>query len=93
MRMKSLGRLVLLPAILLFLPRAALGAAPGDPAPEPAAESPVDGNRLAYLDAPCDPYYPHRGLARPATPQWVGEPGVDAVVVLSIDELKSWSRN
>jgi len=89
MRMKSLGRLVLLPAILLFLPRAALGAAPGDPPPEPAAESPVDGNRLAYLDAPCDPYYPHRGLARLATPQWVGEPGVDAVVVLSIDDLRS----
>jgi len=74
--------------MMLTLPRAAPGAAPGDSAPEPAAGSP-DGNRLAYLDAPCDPYYPHRGLARLITPQWVGEPGVDAVVVLSIDHLRS----
>ena len=45
-----------------------------------------DGNRLAYLDEN-SPYYP--GLAAPklVTPQWVGEPGVEAVVVLSIDDL------
>jgi len=89
MCMTSIGWLVLLPALVLFLPHAALGAAPDDPAPEPAAESPVDGNRLAYLDAPCGPYYPRRRLARLATPQWVGEPGVEAVVVLSIDDLRT----
>lgn len=46
-----------------------------------------DGNRLAYLDGPCDPYYPGRRMAKLVTPQWVGEPGVEAVIVLSIDDL------
>lgn len=47
----------------------------------------ADGNRLAYLDSD-DPFYPHRGLARLTTPQWIGEEGVEAVVVLSIDDLR-----
>ena len=47
-----------------------------------------DGNRLAYLDGGVDPYYPHRDFARLTTPQWVGEPGVEAVVILSIDDLR-----
>ncbi len=47
----------------------------------------ADGNRLAYLDE-CDPYYPHRDFARLTTPQWVGEPGVEAVVILAIDDMR-----
>ena len=47
----------------------------------------VDGNRLSYLDG-SDPYYVGRGFARLTTPQWVGEPGVEAVVVLAIDDMR-----
>ena len=46
-----------------------------------------DGNRLAYLDG-VDPYYPRLGFARLTTPQWVGEEGVEAVVVLAIDDMR-----
>src|SRR5687767_15312362 len=47
----------------------------------------ADGNRLAYLDE-VDPYYPHRTFPKLVTPQWVGEPGVDAIVVLAIDDMR-----
>lgn len=46
-----------------------------------------DGNRLAYLDG-VDPYYPRLGFAKLTTPQWVGEEGVEAVVVLAIDDMR-----
>ena len=44
-------------------------------------------NRLAYLDGD-DPF--HVGVAFPklATPQWVGENGVEAVVTLGIDDMR-----
>ena len=48
----------------------------------------ADANRLTYLDEYCDPYYPHRDFAKLTTPQWVGEPGVECVVVLSIDDMR-----
>jgi putative membrane-bound dehydrogenase-like protein len=47
----------------------------------------ADGNRLTYLDEPCDPYYPGLATARLTTPQWIGEAGVEAAVILSIDDL------
>ena len=46
------------------------------------------GNRLVYLDAPCDPYYVGLGAAKLTTPQWVGEPGVELAIVLSIDDMQ-----
>jgi putative membrane-bound dehydrogenase-like protein len=46
-----------------------------------------DGNRLAYLDQ-VDPYYPHTNFPKLITPQWVGEEGVEAVVILAIDDMK-----
>jgi putative membrane-bound dehydrogenase-like protein len=52
-------------------------------APAPAG----DGNRFAYLDGGT-PYYPSRAFPKLATPQWVGEPGVEAVVVLAIDDMR-----
>ena len=54
-----------------------------------AAQPPkaTPGNRLAYLDEP-DPYYPHAKFPKLITPQWVGEPGVDAVVILAIDDMR-----
>jgi putative membrane-bound dehydrogenase-like protein len=50
-----------------------------------------DANRLAYLDD-LDPYYPHRTFPRLITPQWVGEEGVEAVVVLAIDDMRGHER-
>ena len=52
-----------------------------------AVAAPPDGNRLAYLDE-VNPYYPHRDFPKLTTPQWVGEPGVEAVVVLAIDDMR-----
>ncbi len=49
----------------------------------------ADGNRLAYVDGPVDPYYVGLDTARLVTPQWVGEPGVEAVIVLAIDDLRA----
>ncbi len=46
-----------------------------------------DGNRLTYLDE-SDPYYVNRHSPRLITPQWVGEDGVEAVVVLAIDDMR-----
>jgi putative membrane-bound dehydrogenase-like protein len=56
-----------------------------------ASASPPDGNRLAYLDE-VNPYYPHRDSPKLITPQWVGEPGVEAVVVLAIDDMRDPGR-
>jgi putative membrane-bound dehydrogenase-like protein len=46
-----------------------------------------EGNRLTYLDE-SDPYYVSRSFPRLITPQWVGEDGVEAVVVLAIDDMR-----
>jgi len=46
-----------------------------------------DGNRLAYLDEFMDPYYVGLHTAKLATPQWEGDPGVDMVIILSIDDM------
>lgn len=45
------------------------------------------GNRLTYLDE-SDPFYVGLHFPKLTTPQWVGEPGVEAVVVLAIDDLR-----
>ena len=47
----------------------------------------ADANRLAYLDSD-DPYYPARDFPKLTTPQWIGEPGVEAAVILAIDDLR-----
>src|SRR5688572_3447797 len=52
----------------------------------------ADGNRLAYLDGPLDPYYPHRDFPKLTTPQWVGEEGVEAVVTLAIDDMRESAK-
>ncbi len=53
----------------------------------------LSGNRLAYLDSPCDPFFPGMGFPRLETPQWVGEAGVEAVIVLSVDDLRDPARH
>src|SRR6478609_10417099 len=52
----------------------------------------ADGNRLAYLDGPLDPYYPHRDFPKLITPQWVGEEGVECVVTLAIDDMRDTAK-
>src|SRR4051812_15826430 len=47
----------------------------------------ADGNRLAYLSEN-DPFYVSRSFPKLVTPQWLGEQGVEAVVILAIDDLK-----
>jgi putative membrane-bound dehydrogenase-like protein len=46
-----------------------------------------DGNRLTYLDE-LNPYYPSRTFPKLTTPQWVGDPDVEAVVILAIDDMR-----
>ena len=50
-----------------------------------------DGNRLTYLDE-LNPYYPNRTFPKLITPQWVGEDGVDAVVILAIDDMRGHEK-
>src|SRR5437763_296595 len=47
----------------------------------------ADGNRLVHLDEN-NPYHVGRTSPRLTTPQWVGEEGVEAVVVLAIDDMR-----
>lgn len=48
-------------------------------------------NRLTYLDG-SDPYYPNVNFPRLITPQWVGETGVEAVVIMAIDDMRESKR-
>src|SRR5437763_10641847 len=47
-----------------------------------------DGNRLTDLDEPCNPYYVSRTFPKLITPQWVGDEGVEAVVILAVDDMR-----
>ncbi len=49
------------------------------------------GNRLTYLDE-SDPYHVGRHSPKLLTPQWVGEEGVEAVVILAIDDMRDPDR-
>ena len=51
----------------------------------------ADGNRLTYLDGN-DPYYVSRQFPRLTTPQWIDEDGVEAVVILAIDDMNNTAR-
>ena len=46
-----------------------------------------DADRLADLDE-CNPWYPDQNFPKLMTPQWVDEDGVEAVVVLAIDDMR-----
>src|SRR5688500_17809973 len=50
----------------------------------PAASN---ANRLTCLDE-ADPFYVGLSFPKLTTPQWVGEPGVEAVVILAIDDMR-----
>src|SRR6266704_1728294 len=49
------------------------------------------GNRFTYLDEN-DPFYPNLGFPKLTTPQWVGEEGVEAVVILAVDDMTEAKR-
>ncbi|MFL5240768.1 MAG: PVC-type heme-binding CxxCH protein [Gemmataceae bacterium] len=51
----------------------------------------ADANRLTYLDEN-NPYYVSRTFPRLATPQWIGEEGVEAVVILAIDDMRETAK-
>jgi putative membrane-bound dehydrogenase-like protein len=51
----------------------------------------ADGNRLTYLDGN-DPYFVSRLFPRLTTPQWIGEEGVEAVVILAIDDMNATAK-
>src|SRR6185436_5636387 len=50
-------------------------------------EAQTNANRLTYLDEP-DPFFVGRNFPKLTTPQWIGEPGVEAVVILAIDDMR-----
>ena len=52
-----------------------------------ATAAPPDQERTGSL-LEIEPYNPDRDSPALTTPRWVGEPGVDAVVVLAIDDMR-----
>jgi len=52
----------------------------------------ADANRFAYLDD-SSPFWPTPASPKLTTPQWIGEPGVEAVVVLAIDDMRGAPQN
>ena len=73
-------------AFAAFLLITILSVASPAAAAAPAAKP--DGNRLTYLDDPVNPYYVSRTFPKLTAAQWVGEAGVEAVVVLAIDDMR-----
>ena len=45
-------------------------------------------NPHAFLAEYSEPYYPGTSFPKLITPQWIGEPGVDAVITLGIDDMR-----
>jgi putative membrane-bound dehydrogenase-like protein len=68
-------------SLCLALAGVVLGAEPGTP-----QAAPGNGNALNYLDS-ADPFYVGVHFPKLTTPQWIGEPGVEAVVILAIDDM------
>lgn len=50
------------------------------------------GNRLAWIDDFANPYYVGLDAPRLVTPQWVDQEDVEAVLVLSVDDMRSTTR-
>src|SRR5206468_487864 len=48
----------------------------------------IDADRLTHLDE-FDPFWPGLHFPKLTSPQWIGEPGVEAVVILSIDDMSA----
>jgi putative membrane-bound dehydrogenase-like protein len=50
--------------------------------------APTNGNRLTYLAEP-DPFYVDGHFPKLATPQWIGEANIEAVVTLGVDDMRA----
>lgn len=74
---------ILFPAGQVF---AALWLAVSSPCQAADASRKTDGNRLTHLDE-FNPFHPGLHSPKLTTPQWIGEPGVEAVLILSIDDM------
>ena len=74
-------RLLLLLALLCFAPVASL-----------MAQDQIKPNPYTYLDQYCDSYYPGTDFPKLTTPQWIGQPGVQAVVTLGIDDMRESAK-
>jgi putative membrane-bound dehydrogenase-like protein len=59
--------------------------------PVQRAEAETNANRLTYLDEN-DPFFVGPKFPKLTTPQWVGESGVEAVVILAIDDMRDPQR-
>ena len=68
----------LLPLLLLCLLASACPAHPAA-AQQASGGFPID---------PANPWYPNQNFPRLPTPEWVGESGVEAVIVLAIDDMR-----
>ena len=75
-----------------FSPRPVGGEGSKKPLPSAEGRKKIDGNRLTYLDDPANPYYVHRDFPKLTTPMWVGEEGVEAVVILGIDDMRGHEK-
>ncbi|WP_165227682.1 PVC-type heme-binding CxxCH protein [Aquisphaera insulae] len=53
----------------------------------PLLAAPPGSDRLDYLRQ-VEPYAPGRNFPRLVTPQWIGEPGVEAAIILAVDDMK-----
>lgn len=73
------------PLAWLFI--AGLVSTPSATADDPAGKA---GPSLPSFHS--NPYYPHRNSPRLTTPMWVGEQGVEAVVVLAIDDMRDTAK-
>src|ERR1043166_2400993 len=51
----------------------------------------TNANFLAYFDNN-DPFYVGVDFPKLTTPQWIGEPGIDAVVILAVDDMTETGR-
>ena len=54
--------------------------------PGPLSADSAGGSRFDYLEE-SGPFYPNGDFPRLITPQWIGEPGVDAVIHLTVDGI------
>ncbi|MDB5347970.1 MAG: putative rane-bound dehydrogenase [Schlesneria sp.] len=50
-----------------------------------------EGNPLSYLTSN-EVWFPHREFPKLTTPQWVGDPEVDCVVTLAIDDMRDTAK-
>src|SRR5436309_12307669 len=73
-----------LPAFIASL--AILSSVPAAP-----TDAVTAANRLTYLDDN-DPFYVGLDFPKLTTPQWVGEAGVEGVVILAIDDMREPQR-